>query len=1083
MVQLVVTEQSSGDLHYLDISDVSIKGNYSAKEIQDIAQQKSDFTQSFMLPQSKDNNDFFSHFYNVNSSDGTFDSSVKTRASIYVESNLVFEGYLQLLKVNNKTQVYEAVVFGEIANIASSLNESKLNELDFSDFNHVLDRTNIIDSWSGAITYTSGSTGDEILYPIIDYGYNYDVDNLTGPSANGGIMPSRLKPTMNVKVLFERILSNIGYTVNSNFFDEDFFKKQYMTLNQEFATIQSTYQDGFRVGLTGDQVLSSSGTLELSDETSTGFYDLGGNFDTSAYEYTAPLTGWHSFKLKLRYGISSTGTIVSTVKLRKLNDPSWQFEFLGAWNGTNNSIINISTGIQELEVVSDNLPINAGDRIYVEIVWITAIGATITLYDTGTEFSLFTGPVSEELSTVDMSAGNSVMPREKQVDFISSILSRYNLVVALDKEVPFQLNIEPAQDYYDLGTSKDWSDKLDNNKDVIIKPTNEFRAAKVNFTDLEGEGSLNAYWQSEFKNVYNSFESDLEGDFGEGLLEIKSIFESFNCKRISGHDMMVSKAFKFENGEATYIQGAPQLFIYSGLKDCSEWQFWSQSAGNATTLTQYPFCHHYFMNANEVLTGDFDIRFKTKYAFDQAYFVASWPTTDVWSRCWNDYINGIYHKDARVLIANFYLQPEDIANFQYNDQIFIKDNFYRINKIYNYALGKNVSTKVELIKILEANILKTGNSLGCNLQWNISYLNGTTGWIDEDGVAANPTQECCEANNLYYNNNNCYWNYETYTGPSDPPITWAPDKEIETTGGIIHFNHDALEIHTNKERDPSIYLGGQIRLLGKSASDGEYLRWSGSSDQTTWGTAVSQIVAGTNITISPSGGTGVVTINASGGTGGVTQIIAGTNITISPAGGTGAVTINSSGGGGGTPGGSNTQVQYNNSGSFDADANFTYDSSIGEVEAEYFNGIHRTRNIGHRTERGSSAGKLKWNIYPTDFDITDSSSFVVYTKNDTGSVVASYSSRAPNLYATFALPVSYEILNFIVYTNNTCSVELLKGGYSNNTTSSLGSGSTGSTVTLSSPYTVSSREYYTLKVTRTSVSDEIYGAILELEEI
>ncbi len=63
---------------------------------------------------------------------------------------------------------------------------------------------------------------------------------------------------------------------------------------------------------------------------------------------------------------------------------------------------------------------------------------------------------------------------------------------------------------------------------------------------------------------------------------------------------------------------------------------------------------------------------------------------------------------------------------------------------------------------------------------------------------------------------------------------------------------------------------------------------------------VTQIVAGTNITLSPAGGTGVVTINASGGTSGVTQIVAGTNITLSPAGGTGVVTISATGGGGGT---------------------------------------------------------------------------------------------------------------------------------------------------------------------------------------
>ena len=61
--------------------------------------------------------------------------------------------------------------------------------------------------------------------------------------------------------------------------------------------------------------------------------------------------------------------------------------------------------------------------------------------------------------------------------------------------------------------------------------------------------------------------------------------------------------------------------------------------------------------------------------------------------------------------------------------------------------------------------------------------------------------------------------------------------------------------------------------------------------------------------------------------GGVTQIVAGTNITISPVTGTGVVTINSSGGGGGTPGGSDTQMQYNNGGSFGGTTGLTWDDS------------------------------------------------------------------------------------------------------------------------------------------------------------
>lgn len=57
---------------------------------------------------------------------------------------------------------------------------------------------------------------------------------------------------------------------------------------------------------------------------------------------------------------------------------------------------------------------------------------------------------------------------------------------------------------------------------------------------------------------------------------------------------------------------------------------------------------------------------------------------------------------------------------------------------------------------------------------------------------------------------------------------------------------------------------------------------------------VTQIIAGTNVTISPVGGTGAVTINSTGGGAGVTQIIPGTGITVSPVGGTGNVTVSQS---------------------------------------------------------------------------------------------------------------------------------------------------------------------------------------------
>jgi len=62
--------------------------------------------------------------------------------------------------------------------------------------------------------------------------------------------------------------------------------------------------------------------------------------------------------------------------------------------------------------------------------------------------------------------------------------------------------------------------------------------------------------------------------------------------------------------------------------------------------------------------------------------------------------------------------------------------------------------------------------------------------------------------------------------------------------------------------------------------------WDPSATQT-----VNQLIAGTGVTLSPTSGQGVVTINTSGGSG-VTSLIAGTNISLTPTSGLGNVTIN-----------------------------------------------------------------------------------------------------------------------------------------------------------------------------------------------
>ena len=45
---------------------------------------------------------------------------------------------------------------------------------------------------------------------------------------------------------------------------------------------------------------------------------------------------------------------------------------------------------------------------------------------------------------------------------------------------------------------------------------------------------------------------------------------------------------------------------------------------------------------------------------------------------WKEYLNDIYNPQARIMECHLNLDEVDIFNFQFNDQIFIKDTYWRI---------------------------------------------------------------------------------------------------------------------------------------------------------------------------------------------------------------------------------------------------------------------------------------------------------------------------------------------------------------------------------------------------------------------
>jgi len=123
------------------------------------------------------------------------------------------------------------------------------------------------------------------------------------------------------------------------------------------------------------------------------------------------------------------------------------------------------------------------------------------------------------------------------------------------------------------------------------------------------------------------------------------------------------------------------------------------------------------------------------------------------------------------------------------------------------------------------------------------------------------------------------------TDPDNPIINNTGVLSNIAGTGISINNATGNSTITNTAPDQTVVLTGS----GDTTVTGTYPTFNISSNS-----GVTQIVAGNDISISPIGGTGIVTINSTS-QGGVTSLIAGNNITLDPITGLGDVTVNAPG--------------------------------------------------------------------------------------------------------------------------------------------------------------------------------------------
>ena len=154
MITEVYIEGKRLDLY----DDENITVNQVSKDLKDISKIFADFSQSFTVPASANNNNIFKHYYNANI-DGGYDARTRKSANIVVGGLDFKQGKMRLDSVeiiNNVPANYKITFFGNVISVKDRIGDDKLFDLDFlSNFDH---------DYSGAQVKTGLTSG--LSFPV-----------------------------------------------------------------------------------------------------------------------------------------------------------------------------------------------------------------------------------------------------------------------------------------------------------------------------------------------------------------------------------------------------------------------------------------------------------------------------------------------------------------------------------------------------------------------------------------------------------------------------------------------------------------------------------------------------------------------------------------------------------------------------------------------------------------------------------------------------------------------------------------------------------------------------------------------------
>jgi hypothetical protein len=721
----------------LDLSDnIAVPLNLSITDVKEPEKRKRSFSKTLMLEGTSNNMAFFLSAYSldINIEESTniqFTPNLRYDCEFFKNDLRVFKGKFKLneVKVLNNNYSFDCNLISETVDIFAKLKDKKLNELDWSEYDHNLTRTNVIKSWNEGIklngvdnrNFGSDSRGYQpksygYIYPLVDYGYN-----MVGNSPLN-FRINQLYPFIYVK---EAIKKTLDFALEGTNIEVDYTTDFFTNTNMQ--KLIYGFGGGEQLKLNDNQI--NDAIVSVSDATknevifgvSNGFgriYNLIKDFNYTVFTqdnntinkptgqvlFNVPSVYTLNFSSDVQLFYSGSGNNQSTIDNTVTVYVDGVSTYVYKWKQ--------NFGAKSISFTTD-LNLKAGQKVYLEFqinarVPFTGVNPSFSVSVSNTDFT-FTASKNVALTDNSPISLNATIPDIKCSEFFKGILNLFYAYMSDPIYNPVTnkstIYIDSFINYYEPQENYDnWTDLIDESKDITIQSNSLI------------EGNIYQYTFSEEKDVLNAKYRELVGiGYGEKQLEIETWMNGVVKFELPFNTYV---PYKIENSQLIYpivkdqttdsnnvttskpYKGKGMLTFYNGLRSgvVNIYNAEGTATGDWEIKYDFPMIHHLRFKDNYNFEPLFDLHFAPRNAtFDGIKLV---PDVNIFTKYHDKFVNEITSKNSKLVSLYLKLSYKNINELDFAKLKMIDGVLYRLNTIKDFDSDAYGTTEVELIKYL-----------------------------------------------------------------------------------------------------------------------------------------------------------------------------------------------------------------------------------------------------------------------------------------------------------------------------------------------------------------------------------------------